>query len=314
MKSNSITITYLSKVSFASLNGSDKEVDNINPIKKVTLHNGEELPYVSSQAIRRALRDKISELGYETSPVGQSSTDKGAPKTALNPIEYIDDDLFGYMDAKAGEGDTAGTSNTRTSPIRVESLLALATYKGDLDYATNFMGTKIGLNPNIFETEIHSGVYRGTILIELDRVGIEHVLKVEKEGKKIVSRTLEKKELVDNQEKANRVLAFIDALQMLWSSGRQSRFLADISPKFIAAGLMKSKNPIFLEAVDLDEKGEVDLAKLKTVTSDYSRFIKQSVFAVQEAVFSKQEGMISLKGGFQLIHNWVNEYYGVKKD
>ena len=138
-------------------------------IKKVTLNSGEQLPYVSSQAIRRALRDKNEELGYSSSPVGESSTSKGAPKTALNPIKYIDDDLFGYMDAKAGEDGAAGTSNVRTSPIRVESLLALATYKGDLDYATNFMGTKIGLNPNIFETEIHSGVYRGTILIELDR-------------------------------------------------------------------------------------------------------------------------------------------------
>jgi len=312
MKSNSITITYLSKVSFASLNGSDKEVDNINPIKKVTLNSGEELPYVSSQAIRRALRDKIAELGYDTSPVGESSTSKGAPKTALNPIKYIDDDLFGYMDAKAGEDGAAGTSNVRTSPIRVESLLALATYKGDLDYATNFMGTKIGLNPNIFETEIHSGVYRGTILIELDRIGIEHKIIVGKEGKTI-TRTLEKVDLVDNQEKAKRVIAFIDALQMLWSSGRQSRFLADISPKFIAAALMKSKNPIFLEAIDLDKKGQVDLEKLKTVTSDYARFIEKSVFAVQEAVFEKQEGMASLRGGFQLIHNWVNEYYGVKK-
>ncbi len=312
MKSNSITITFLSKVSFASLNGSDKEVDNINPIKKVTLNSGEELPYVSSQAIRRALRDKIAELGYDTSPVGESSTSKGAPKTALNPIKYIDDDLFGYMDAKAGEDGAAGTSNVRTSPIRVESLLALATYKGDLDYATNFMGTKIGLNPNIFETEIHSGVYRGTILIELDRIGIEHKIIVGKEGKTI-TRTLEKVDLVDNQEKAKRVIAFIDALQMLWSSGRQSRFLADISPKFIAAALMKSKNPIFLEAIDLDKKGQVDLEKLKTVTSDYARFIEKSVFAVQEAVFEKQEGMASLRGGFQLIHNWVNEYYGVKK-
>jgi len=313
MQPNSITITYLSKVSLASLNGSDKEVDNINPIKKVTLPTGEELPYVSSQAIRRALRDKIEELGYGISPVGQSSTDKGAPKTALNPIQYIDDDLFGYMDARAGEDGGAGTSNVRTSPIRVESLLALATYKGDLDYATNFMGKKIGLNPNIFETEIHSGVYRGTILIELDRVGVEHKVIVGKEGKTI-TRTLERVDLVNNQEKANRVIAFVDALQMLWSSGRQSRFLADISPKFIAAALMKSKNPIFLEAVDLSKDGEVDIAKLKSVTSDYSRFIQQSVFAAQEAVFKKQEGMISLKGGFQLIHNWVKEYYGVKKD
>ena len=122
------------------------------------------------------------------------------------------------------------------------------------------------------------------------------------------------KELVNNQEKANRVIAFIDALQMLWSSGRQSRFLADISPKFVAAALMKSKNPIFLEAVDLNKKGQVDLEKLKTVTSDYARFIDKSVFAVQEAVFEKQEGMASLRGGFQLIQNWVNEYYGVKKD
>lgn len=311
MKTNSITITYLSKVSLASLNGGDKEVDNINPIKKVTLQNGEELPYVSSQAIRRALRDKIEELGHTISPVGQSSTDKGAPKTALNPIKYIDDDLFGYMDAKAGADGEAGTSNVRTSPVRVESLLALATYKGDLDYATNFMGQKIGLNPNIFETEIHSGVYRGTVLIELDRVGIEHQIEVVKEDKKIVARNLVVKELVDNQEKAKRVLAFIDALQMLWSSGRQSRFLADISPKFVAAAMMKSKNPIFLESVDLDDKGQVDLEKLNTVASDYDRFIDNHLFAVQEAVFEKKEGMVSLKEGFGKIQGWINSYYGV---
>ncbi len=31
---NSITITFLAKVSFASLNGADKDVDNINPIRQ----------------------------------------------------------------------------------------------------------------------------------------------------------------------------------------------------------------------------------------------------------------------------------------
>ncbi len=305
MNTNSITITYLSKVSFASLNGSDKEVDNINPIKKVTLHNGEELPYVSSQAIRRALRDKIEELGGSTSPVGVSSTDKGAPKTALNPIKYIDDDLFGYMDAAKGEDGAAGTSNVRTSPIRVESLLALVTYKGDLDYATNFMGRKIGLNANIFETEIHSGVYRGTILIELDRIGKETILKDEK------TRELETKDLVDNREKANRVLTFLNAFQTMWSHGRQTRFLADISPKFLAASLMKSKNPIFLESVDLTEDGRVDINKLQTVTNDYEKYIEDSFFAVQEAVFAKEDGMINLKEGFEKLENWVKNYFGV---
>jgi CRISPR-associated protein Cst2 len=308
MTTNSITITYLSKVSFASLNGSDKEVDNINPIKKVTLQSGEELPYVSSQAIRRALRDKIEELGYALSPVGESSTSKGAPKTALDPIKYIDDDLFGYMDAQAGKDGGAGTSNVRTSPVRVESLLALATYKGDLDYATNFMGKKIGLNPNIFETEIHSGVYRGTILIELDRIGREFEIVEETKGK-TTTRSLQTKELVSNEEKAKRVHALIDALQMLWSSGRQSRFLADISPKFFAAALMKSKNPIFLEAVNLNESGQIDTKGIKSVVNDYEKFIDQHVFAVQEGVFDKQEDMVSLKDGFQKLADWVTAYY-----
>jgi CRISPR-associated protein Cst2 len=305
MKTNSLTITYLSKVSFSSLNGSDKEVDNINPIKKITLSNGEELPYVSSQAIRRALRDKVEELGNTLSPVNVSSTEKGAPKTALDPIKYIDDDLFGYMDASKGEDGAAGTSNTRTSPVRVESLMALATYKGDLDYATNFMGKKIGLNPNIFETEIHSGVYRGTILIELDRVGKETRIKDKK------TRELETVDLVNNQEKANRVIAFLNAFQTLWSQGRQTRFLADISPKFIAAAMMKSKNPIFLEAVDLTEDGNVDIEKLNTVISDYGKFIENHVLAAQEAVFSKQDGVESIKDGFSKLENWVNNYYGV---
>lgn len=305
MNTNSLTITYLSKVSFSSLNGSDKEVDNINPIKKITLNDGEEVPYVSSQAIRRALRDKIKELGNKLSPVDVSSTEKGAPKTALDPIKYIDDDLFGYMDASKGKDGAAGTSNTRTSPIRVESLMALATYKGDLDYATNFMGKKIGLNPNIFETEIHSGVYRGTILIELDRVGRETRIKDED------TRELETVDLVDDEEKASRVIAFLHALQTLWSQGRQTRFLADISPKFIAAALMKSKNPIFLEAVDLKEDGKVNINKLNSVVSDYDKFVADHVFATQEAVFSMQDGVESLKDGFDQLENWVEVYYGV---
>lgn len=311
MKTNSITITYLSKVSFASLNGSDKEVDNINPIKKVTLQNGEELPYVSSQAIRRALRDKLEELEHKISPVGESSTDKGAPKTEMNPSKYIDDDLFGYMDASKGKDGEAGTSKVRTSPIRVESLLALATYKGDLDYATNFMGKKIGLNPNIFETEIHSGVYRGTILIELDRIGMETKLKDNK-TKDDKSRELVTVDLVDNKEKAKRVTDFLNAFQTMWSQGRQTRFLADISPKFMAVGLMKSKNPIFLEAVDLTEDGKVDIKKLQSVVSDYGKFIENHLFAVQEAVFPKEDGMVSLKEGFESLEKWIKAYYGVE--
>ena len=307
MKPNSITITYLSKVTFASLNGSDKEVDNINPIKKVILQNGEELPYVSSQAIRRALRDKLKEMGNDVSPVDTASVTKGAPKTAIDPVKYIDDDLFGYMDAAAGQAGEKGTSTTRTSPIRVESLVALNPYKDDLDFATNFMGKEIGSDPNIFETEIHSGIYRGTILIELDRIGCGEGFEG---GKKDSNKEL------PNKDKAKRVLAFLDSFKSLWSAGRQTRFLADISPKFIAAAYMKSKNPIFLESVKVEKDNNVNIAELKAVIDDYKEYIvnENYVFAAQSSVFNTNDNIKNLADGFNEIKNWVKSYYNIKSD
>jgi len=307
MKPNSITITYLSKVTLASLNGSDKEVDNINPIKKVRLKNGDELPYVSSQAIRRALRDKLKEMGNDVSPVDAASVTKGAPKTSLNPVQYIDDDLFGYMDAAAGQAGEKGTSTTRTSPIRVESLVALNPYQDDLDFATNFMGKEIGSDPNIFETEIHSGIYRRTILIELDRIGCGEGFEVEKKDSN--------KELKNN-EKAKRVLTFVDSFKSLWSSGRQTRFLADISPKFIAAAYMKSKNPIFLESVKVDKDNNLNIAELETVVNDYKEFIENNnyVFAAQSSVFNTNSNIKNLADGFDEIKNWVKSYYNINSE
>nr|WP_295934910.1 type I-B CRISPR-associated protein Cas7/Cst2/DevR [uncultured Dyadobacter sp.] len=295
MKTNSLTITYLSKVSFASLNGGDKEVDNIVTIKKVTLDNGEQLPYLSSQAVRRALRDKLEELGWTVSPVSKASEEKGAAKTKLDPVQYIDDDLFGFMDAAKGADGGKGRATVRTSPVRVEALLALTSFKEDLDYGTNFMAKEVGGQPNIFETEIHSGIYRGTILIELDRVGTDAGFVEDLSAK----------------EKANRVNGLLDAFQTLWSSGRQSRFLADISPKFLAAACMKSKNPIFLEALQVD-KGNVNVEALQSVVSDYSDFIQDSLFAAQEGVFGKADGVVSLREGFKQMKQWVNSHYGVE--
>ncbi len=165
-----LTLTYLTPVSFASLNGSDKEADNISSIKKISVGT-EQLPYVSSQAVRRALRNQLEVLNRTLSEGVSASQAKGAATTEQKPAEYIDDDLFGYMGTETGSDGAKGKSTKRTSVVRVSPLIAQNPYMGDLDFGTNYMGVKAGGDPNIFETEIHSGMYRGTILIELDRVG-----------------------------------------------------------------------------------------------------------------------------------------------
>jgi len=285
-----LTITYLTPVSFASLNGSDKEAENISSIKKLS-RGTEQFPYGSSQWVRRALRDQLKNLGWTLSEGEAAKIAKGAATTEQKPDKYIDDDLFGFMGTVKGEAAT-----TRTSPVRVSPLVSLNKYEGDLDFGTNYMGVKAGGDPNIFETEIHSGVYRGTVLIELDRVGCGDGFKDEEKG-------------LNSEERSKRVNSLLDAMKNLWSSGRQTRFLADISPKFIAAAMLTTKNPIFLESVIPANNG-VNIAVLQEVSKDFEDEIKASVFGARKDMFSAlPEGTITIGEAFNTMKKWVNEHY-----
>ena len=291
-KAKALTITYLTPVSFASLNGSDKEADNISSIKKLTKETDEgvkEFPYVSSQAIRRALRDQLATMGHVLSEGVKASEEKGAATTQCDPTQYIDDDLFGYMDATKSE------TRKRTSPVRVSPLVALQPYQGDLDFGTNYMSAQAGGNPNIFETEIHAGLYRGTILVELDRVGSGDEFKSD----------------LKPESKAERVQALLESLQNLWSSGRQSRFLADLTPKFVAAAAMAVKAPIFLESVQVKGcrmNGEI----LQEILADFQDVILDSVCGARSGIFEGvPEEAKTIGEAFDTMKGWIKACYGV---
>ncbi len=284
-----ISITFLAEVNLASLNGSDKEADNILSIKKVS--KGTELyPYLSSQAVRRALRDQIKQSGWELSE-GIKGEGKKPSSTQCKPDKYIDDDLFGYMDAKSGSGQTA---NKRTSPVRVTPMIALTPYQGDLDFGTNFTGVEAGGNPNIFETEIHSGLYRTTILVELDRIGSGEGFK----------------EDISADEKKKRLSALLSATKNLWSSGRQSRYLADISPKFMIATLSSVKNPFFLEALKVNND-KIDFQIVKDTLNDYQNEISEYTIGCRKDFAEDNNGIKtnSIGESFDIIEKWISSLY-----
>lgn len=292
-KAKAITITYLTKATYASLNGSDKEVDNISSIKKIRKNDGKEYPYCSSQAVRRALREQLSVMGHELSEGVAGEKEKGAATTKCDPKTYIDDDLFGFMNASA-------ETVKRTSPVRVSPLVALTPYLGELDFATNYMSVSSGGNPNIFETEIHSGYYCGTILVELDRIGEKS--------------TGDKYELkLDDEEKTKRVLALIDAIQSLWTIGRQSRFLSDMSPKLVCAALMTVKNPIFMESIRINEKEELNAELINNTISDFKNQILHSAIGERKGFFNKDSDEFRALGKcFEVIRTWVKDAYSNK--
>lgn len=293
MKGKALTLTYLVKTTLASLNGSDKEAENISSIKKIT-KGIEQYPYGSSQWVRRALRDQLGVLGWKLSEGVIADIKKGAATTKQEPLNYIDDDLFGFMGTEKASGNKKGSSYKRTSPVRVTPLVALNKYEGNLDFGTNYMGVSAGGDPNIFETEIHGGIYRGTILIELDRIGCGEGFNDES---------------INPEEKAKRVKALLLAIKNLWSTGRQTRFLSDISPKFIIASYMKVKNPIFLESVRVDN-GIVDVDLIGEVLNDYADSISSSVIGSRkEFIDEGKEGILSIGDAFDKMMNWVDDHY-----
>ena len=61
-KINCLNIAYIFKTSLGSVNGSWTE-GNVNTVKKITLPNGSQLPYVSGQSTKYQIRKAGKEMG-----------------------------------------------------------------------------------------------------------------------------------------------------------------------------------------------------------------------------------------------------------
>src|SRR5208283_2868069 len=104
--------TFLIEAPASFLNGAGlAKVENQNVTVPKTFKDGpNRVPYVSSQAWKRWLRNTlIEETGWPASELTvadlsdvKQTTNK--IKGALNPVEYPEDDIFGYMFAKRGQG------------------------------------------------------------------------------------------------------------------------------------------------------------------------------------------------------------------
>jgi CRISPR-associated protein Cst2 len=74
----------------------------------------------------------------------------------------------------------------------------------------------------------------------------------------------------------------------LWTGGKQTNILSDISPKFIVFSFQTIKLPFLLEAVSCDVKGKVDAAKLLDSLSNYSTVTAQVIIGTTGVIDSSE--------------------------
>jgi len=298
--SKALVIGYLAKVSAANVNASHTE-GNVVVAKKVTLPDGSTIPYISGQAIRRMLRDRLEELGYPLSePFAQVSGQEVTPP--VRPWEFVDEDLFGYLDPSGGR--------RRTSPVRVSAAVGLFPFQGDRDLGTRSFerfGQAMAAGGNMFETELYANLFKGTILIELDRVGVFKPLEIGQDAE----------QSVPPEERRRRLQTLLEALHILWGGGRTARMLADLSPKFFAYARLKVKHPVFLEAFSAHyENGKymLELEPLVNALKKFNGYLEQTLFGLEPGIFEDEAEIRERLGAYGAVHTVHEALAQAKQD
>lgn len=227
---------------------------NITTLQKL-LWNGQVHTTVSAESIRFALRRYLG----EKEPLNRNYSDDARTNTWEDPEfakwgaskgkRYIDDDLLGYMSAKAakqdgdedGEGKPGkGTAKVRRSVLEVTRAVSLTPWAGDVTFNAASPGAtpsaqKKGANPVPYGTEVHATRYQYGFALTPSRIA---------------------------DEKAKRAGHAIRGLCSIGSvAGNHGRFLFDFSPESVVFRVTHEAAPRILYPFSVDN-GEVQATEL----------------------------------------------------
>lgn len=254
--------------------------NNFSALKRLSRGDGNSYSYISRQALRYNI---IEQLKWDNTKV--SNADKVVQFEMNTSIkDFPEIDLFGYM--KTGKNSVNGSSNTRNAVVRLSNAVALESYNSDLDFLNNMgIAKKRGADFDnaLVQNEIHRSYYAYTVTIDLDKVGIDKVVKKINKGKEPDIEEI----TIDNKEKAKRVKDLLNVLKFLYRDIRGRR--ENLSPVFIIGGVYNIKNPFFENRLKIN-KNNLEIKTIKDVLNlDEEEIKKKTRFGIIDSIFSNTE-------------------------
>lgn len=263
--------------------GSDAGDRTDNIVRVKTIRKGmTRYPYVSGQALRYWLRETLEDkFGWKMSPIHR---EKKIAFTEANPIEYPDDDVFGYMRAlKKNQGGTV----TRISPLKNSPLVSVVGQNPTNDFGV--MARHDEGDPVPYEHEFYSTILKGIFSIDLASLGV--FCESEKTGYRnmypgLVEIAKEKGLthnedywMLDDETRIKRAQDIINALPYLSGGAKNTSHLTDVTPKILVLAAIDGGNHIFMNVVR-EENGETifDIDALDEVISEYSDVLKTDIY------------------------------------
>lgn len=260
--------------------------------------------YISGQSIKAKIKDTLQDRGEKLSvpEIVQEAGKKNTPTTSCNPFEYIDDDLFGYMNViNSDNGEKIDLKNKGTTRIASFKISYLIGKEGDLnnDFGVKRDGalkdnklTTMPLDDNnrLFASTTYSGCFNIDLncsgrFFKGNYSGYKNISeKFPVENYKDVIEYMNDEEIILKKEiRTKRVQKLIESLPYLSGGAKLSTIYADIAPKFIIYCLTNSGNNIFQEISNIKE--DLNVPALEEALIDYKDIIKSNIYLAKRVGF-----------------------------
>ena len=272
----------------------ESNYDNAVAVKKIQTKEGK-FAYISAQAIRYYIREKLKDnSNWEASPVFR---EKKIAYTDANPIEYAEDDLFGYMRAPSkknvAENDLTPLEKdvtlTRNSPVKVSTVVSVgpAAIVDDFGVMARHEG-----DPVPFAHEFYRASMLGMMSIDLrmcgrfyhiSRTGYKHLdsIRIELAKKNNLNEYDNSKAFeLPVEERAQRVAMFLNAFANLSGGAKSSIHYTDIAPRFLFVAVGSGGNHFFPTIVGPDSKNRphINLEAIKESISVFKESLQSKLY------------------------------------
>ncbi|MCI0615166.1 type I-B CRISPR-associated protein Cas7/Cst2/DevR [bacterium] len=275
--------------------------DNASGVKFIRTKEGS-YPYVSGQAFRYWLRNTLDQGNSEWKSAPVYREEKIA-YTDANPLEWWDDDLFGYMRApskkesavKRREADESRKDETpttetitRVSPFRVSTLVSVAPVNlindfgvmarqdGDpVPHEHQFYRTTLMALLSLNLSECGKFSYKDkTGFLNLDKVRVEKAQKMELQHLED-----DKCYRLNEKERLKRISALLQGLAGLDGGAKQAIHYTDVSPDLVVCAVVRGGNSIFGHVIGAkDGKLEIKKEAFKQALAVYEKDIYSKVY------------------------------------
>lgn len=332
----------------ASLNNWGKDstnsqgTDNATAVKKV-YKNGRWYAIVAGQAWRYWWRESLGLNEWSLSPI---TRDKKVAFTDANPLEYADDDVFGYMRAskddekdengeivkdKKGNAKQIDVSVTRVSPLKNSILTSVTPIKLINEFST--MARQDG-DAVPYEKQSYSTVLKGMFSLDLDQVGT--FTKINRSGYKNITDTTYKAILenggsevqdlinpniqrarLNTEIRQQRAKETLIALKTIAGGAKRTTNYASVKPDFIVLAVLKGGNNIFDNiAVEEDGRAILSLKALEEAIRDNKEYFRSDVFigkaiGFMDEVVIKEQEIEGIKINIGSINTMIDEFVKV---